>query len=191
VPEYIGGLPLHPLVVHFVVVLLPIAVLGSILSAVSPWVRRRFGWLTVVAAAAGAGAVQVATVSGNNLKAGLTGLSKDLGDNPLINRHEELASIMIWWALGLFVAVTALMILHTTAQRRTDATAEPEGDFDGGGGVATATRRSTGQTVALVVAMLATVGVAVGTGIHVFRVGDAGARTVWEDVGTNLQQQGN
>jgi uncharacterized membrane protein len=189
VPEYIGGLPLHPFVVHFVVVLLPIAVLGSILSAVSPWVRRRFGWLTVVAAAVAAGAVQVATVSGDNLKAGLTGLSADLGNNPLIQRHEELADIMIWWALGLFAAVTALMLLHTSAERQARATAEPDGE--GGGGVATATRRATGQTVAIVVAMLVTVGVAVGTGIHVFRVGDAGARTVWEDVGTNLQQQGN
>jgi uncharacterized membrane protein len=190
VPEFIGGLPLHPLVVHFVVVLLPVAVLGSILSAVSPWVRRRFGWLTVVAAAVAAGAVQVASVSGTNLKAGLTGLSADLGNNPLINRHEELADILIWWALGLFVAVTLLMVLHTSAERQARAAAEPEDTVDGGG-VATATKRATGQTVAIVVAMVVTVGVAVGTGIHVYRVGDAGSRTVWEDVGTNLQQQGN
>ena len=44
-PEFIGGLPVHPLVVHFVVVLLVIASLGAVLTALWPAVRRRFGWL--------------------------------------------------------------------------------------------------------------------------------------------------
>jgi hypothetical protein len=34
----------------------------------------------------------------------------------------------------------------------------------------------------MIVLALVTVGAAVGTGIHVFRVGDAGARAVWEGV---------
>jgi uncharacterized membrane protein len=180
VPETITGLPLHPLVVHFVVVLLPIASLGALLCAVWPAVRRRFGWLTVAAAAVATALVPVATMSGDNLKQGLG------GGNPLIDRHEELASLMLWWALGLFVAVTALMLVHNASQRRA---ADPGFDEHGGegGAVATETRRSTGLSVAMIVAALATVALAVGTGVHIYRVGDAGARTVWEDVGKNLK----
>lgn len=41
------GLPVHPLVVHAVVVLLPAAVLGTIAVAVRPAWRRRYGTLVV------------------------------------------------------------------------------------------------------------------------------------------------
>jgi hypothetical protein len=40
----------------------------------------------------------------------------------------------------------------------------------------------------MIVLAVLTVGLAVGTGIHVYRVGDAGARAVWEGV-QNLPPQ--
>jgi hypothetical protein len=175
-------------------------VLGSILCAVWPWARRRFGWLTVLCAAVAAVLVQVSADSGTNLKDGLSSISPELGNNPLIAEHERLADLLIWWALGLFVAVALLMIVHAAGSRRSapdefEPEVEPEIDTDDGGGVGTATatrtRRSTGQLVMLVVVALATIGVAVGAGIHVYRVGDAGARTVWLDTGQNIKQQGN
>lgn len=176
-PEFIGGLPLHPLIVHFVVVLLPIAVLGAVLTAVWPAVRRRFGWLTVAAAAVGTALVPVAVGSGEDLAA-------RVGVSPQVRTHQELAELMIWWALGLTVAVTALMVVHTMAQRRAKVTAgaEPEDDAPAkaGGGAA----------IGLVVAAVLTVGLAVGTGIHVFRVGDAGSRAVWEGVANLPPQNG-
>ena len=182
-PETIGGLPLHPLVVHFVVVLLPVASIGALLTAVWPAVRRRFGWLTVAAAAVATALVPVAVSTGETLETGLG------GGNPLIDRHQALADLMIWWALGLTVAVAALMILHTMAERQTKTQADT--DADEGGFVATATttttKRSTGVTVAMIVAAVATVGLAVGTGVHIYRVGDAGSRTVWQDVGENMK----
>lgn len=199
-PEFIGDLPLHPLVTHFVVVLLPVAVVGAILSAVFPWVRRKFGWLTVVVAAVSAALVPVATDSGTKLKDGLSGISKELGDNPLINRHEELADLMLWWALGLFAAVTLLMIVHEVGKRRvrvsddgfgySDDDDEPDLESDDGTATTT-TKRSAGSLVMLIVFALVTIGVAAGTGIHVYRVGDAGARAVWLDTGQNIKQQGN
>jgi uncharacterized membrane protein len=167
VPEFIGGLPLHPLIVHFVVVLLPIAVLGSVLTAVWPAVRRRFGWLAVAAAVIGTVLVPVATSSGDNL-------ATRLPANDLITRHEELGNQMIWWALGLTVAVGALMVVHTRATRKTPVTV--------GAGEDTAPQANKAPAVAMIVLAVLTVGVAVGTGIHVYRVGDAGARAVWEGV---------
>ncbi|MCT2581731.1 DUF2231 domain-containing protein [Actinophytocola gossypii] len=169
-PDFIGGLPLHPLVVHFVVVLLPIAVAGSILIAVWPAVRKRFGWLVVAAAAAGFVLTPVATSSGEFLES-------RVGTNPGIREHAELGDMLVWWALGLFVAVTAFMILHRRAER---ASSVPEDTA--GGGTAVATTRTTGTTVTTIVAAVVTVGIAVGTGIHVYRTGDAGARLVWDFV---------
>jgi uncharacterized membrane protein len=167
VPEFIGGLPLHPLIVHFVVVLLPIAVLGSILTAVWPAVRRRFGWLAVAAAVIGTVLVPVATSSGDNL-------ATRLPANDLITRHEELGNQMIWWALGLTVAVGALMVVHTRAERNVQVAV--------GAGEDTAPQANKAPAVAMIVLAVLTVGAAVGTGIHVYRVGDAGARAVWEGV---------
>jgi uncharacterized membrane protein len=174
VPEFVGGLPLHPLIVHFVVVLLPIAVLGAVLTAVWPAVRRRFGWLVVAAAAVGTALVPVATSSG-------TSLANRLPVNEQIETHMELADLMIWWALGLTVAVGALMVLHSRSTAKVAV---------GSGGLAEEVRPAKGQGLAMIVVAVVTVGIAVGTGIHVFRVGDAGARAVWEGV-ENLPPQNN
>src|SRR5689334_10532250 len=48
---FLGGLPLHPLVVHATVVLVPLAVLGAIVVVLVPAARRRYGSLVVVTAA--------------------------------------------------------------------------------------------------------------------------------------------
>lgn len=174
-PDFVDGLPLHPLVVHFVVVLLVIAVAGTVLISVWPAVRRRFGWLVVAAAGVGAALVPVATDSGEFLEG-------RLGTNPGIQRHAELGDLLLWWALGLFVAVTALMVVHHRTEKAKGAQ-EPEEPTTGGGtAVATRTKQATGTTVAIIVAAVVSVGLAVGTGVHVFRVGDAGARLVWEFV---------
>ncbi|OLF14883.1 DUF2231 domain-containing protein [Actinophytocola xanthii] len=172
-PDFVGGLPLHPLVVHFVVVLLPLAVLGSILTAVWPAVRRRFGWLAVAAAGAGTVLTPIATSSGDFLES-------RLGTNPGIQEHGRLGDMLFWWALPLFVAVTVLMVLHQRAEKA--ARAHAVDTADGGAGVTTETRRATGTSVVMLVMAVVTVGVAIGTAIHTYRVGDAGARLVWEFV---------
>lgn len=178
-PEFIGGLPLHPLVVHFVVVLLVIAPLGALLTALWPAARSRFGWLTFAAAAVATALVPVATDSGENL-------ADRLGTSPLVERHEELADLMIWWALGLTVAVGALMVVHTMAERKSTAKVA----VGAGGAEHVDGERQPHKVPALAMIALAvlTAGLAVGTGIHVYRVGDAGARAVWEGV-ENLPSQ--
>jgi uncharacterized membrane protein len=173
VPDFVNGLPLHPLVVHFVVVLLVLAAGGAVLTAIWPAVRRRFGWLVVVVAGVGVVLVPVATDSGEFLEG-------RLGTNPAIQEHAALGDLLVWWALGLFVAVTALMVLHQRAEK---AGREPEATTGGGGtAVETRTKQATGVSVAIIVAAVATVGLAVATGVHTYRVGDAGARLVWEFV---------
>ena len=67
-PETLGGIPLHPLVVHAVVVLLPLAALGAIAIALVPKWRTRFGILVVVAAAVVLTFVPIATSTGEELQ---------------------------------------------------------------------------------------------------------------------------
>ena len=62
--DLIDGLPVHPLVVHAVVVMLPLAVLGTVALALRPAWRLRYGWLLVGVTAVATVLVPVATSSG-------------------------------------------------------------------------------------------------------------------------------
>lgn len=64
---YEFGLPLHPLVVHAVVVLLPLSALGLIACIVVKRFRQRYAGLAVLGLAAGTGAAWVALLSGHAL----------------------------------------------------------------------------------------------------------------------------
>lgn len=65
--ETIGGLPLHPLIVHAAVVLVPLTALGAVLMAVSARFSRRFGVLVVIVGVLGAVTSWIARVSGGTL----------------------------------------------------------------------------------------------------------------------------
>ncbi|MCW3843102.1 hypothetical protein ONA70_23665 [Micromonospora yasonensis] len=155
-PDNINGLPVHPLVVHAVVVLLPLAALGVVALAVRPSWRGRFGLLVVLIAALAAAAVPLATSSGESLE-------RRVGDP---GRHAELGDTLLWFALPLLAAAVALYWLH----RRSAAwpeTAEPRGAAGQG-------------PVGVVVAVLAVI-VAVANVVQVYRIGDSGAKAVWGD----------
>ena len=66
--DLINGLPVHPLVVHAVVVLLPLATLGTIALVVRPAWRRPYGPLLVAIAAVATVLIPVATSSGEALE---------------------------------------------------------------------------------------------------------------------------
>ena len=66
--DLINGLPVHPLVVHAVVVLLPLAVLGTIAIAVTTGLAPPLRPLVVAAAAVATVLVPVATSSGEALE---------------------------------------------------------------------------------------------------------------------------
>ena len=75
------GLPLHPLVVHAVVVLLPLAALGVMALAVVPKWRARFALPLLGLLVVGAGSAVVAMLSGNELaeRVGLPATHQTLG----------------------------------------------------------------------------------------------------------------
>jgi uncharacterized membrane protein len=96
--DTISGLPLHPLVVHAVIVLVPLAALGALLVAFKPAWNRRYGWLVVACAFVATGASVVAKESGEKL-ASRVGLPAD---------HAHIAQLMPLFSGLLFLAVTGL-----------------------------------------------------------------------------------
>ncbi|WP_418064476.1 DUF2231 domain-containing protein [Pimelobacter simplex] len=96
--DLIDGLPVHPLVVHAVVVLLPLAVLGTLAIAVRPAWRARYGHLVVAAGLVATVLLPVATSSGEALE-------RHVGDP---GAHAALGEQLIWFAIPLLALATAL-----------------------------------------------------------------------------------
>ena len=67
--DTIGGLPVHPLVVHFAVVLLPLSSFATIVAVYIPRFRRSYGFASVIGVFLGTGATVIAKQSGEALAA--------------------------------------------------------------------------------------------------------------------------
>lgn len=111
--DLVNGLPVHPLVVHAVVVLLPLAVLGTVAIVAKPRWRVTYGPLVVGITALGTVLLPVATSSGEALE-------KHVGDP---GKHAELGDQLIFFAIPLLVISLALVWL----ERRKGAGKPPVG----------------------------------------------------------------
>jgi hypothetical protein len=160
----IDGIPLHPLVVHAVVVLLPLAALGAVVIAMRTSWRRSLGIPVLLVALAGVAAVPVATRTGDQLEHALP------GENPLIQAHEELGERLLPYAVGFLVLVAAAVIVEISAARAAA----------GNHAVQTAVVRRSRVATGLA-ALAALVGIAVTW--QVVLIGHAGASAVWQGVG--------
>lgn len=152
----IAGLPLHPLLVHAVVVLTPLTALAVALAAVWPAARRRLGSAPPVAALVMAALVPVTVLAGQDLAA-------RIGYTPAILRHEALALMLIPWTTALFAVGVAVEVWRRTLPhlRRTRP----------------ALARVLGAAVPAAAVIAAT-----GTIVVTVLAGDAGARAVWGGV---------
>lgn len=108
-PDTVLGLPLHPLLVHAVVVLVPLSVLGSVVIALVPRWRGTYGWLVVTASAVSFAAVPLTTRSGRDLRDSLS-----LGGSVLekVNEHQQMGDRVIWAVGAMFVFNLLLMLAH-------------------------------------------------------------------------------
>jgi uncharacterized membrane protein len=171
-PVTINGSPSHVLIVHVVVVLLPAAVIGSLILVAVPAARRAFSLLTVVVAFIACVAIPLAFLSGSKLEARLP-------PNPLIRQHVKLAhellplAAVFGLALALFVATD--LVLRSGSGRLNDL----ERRFMPSPPSPSASMANRGLTTACRLSAAALVVLAALTGIQVYRVGDAGARAAW------------
>lgn len=106
--DLIGGVPAHPLLVHFAVVLLPLSALGLLVILFVPKLRRSLGWLVMLGLAAAAGASLLAKETGEAL-AELVGLPE---------RHADLGDKLPVFAALLFIVALAWYLLAQNADRR-------------------------------------------------------------------------
>jgi len=167
--DLFNSLPVHPLVVHAVVVLLPLTVLGTWAIALVPRWRPRYGPLVVAGAVLSTVLIPVSTASGEEL-AHRVGEPED---------HAELGEQLLWFAVPLLVLVVVLVFL---ALRESGAQTEDDtGTTAGGAGPS--------RLVTAVAVLAALAGVA--TTVQVYRVGDSGAKAVWGDQVDNTAQQGD
>lgn len=109
----VGGLPLHPLAVHAVVVLLPLAIVGLIAIIVKPSWRSHYIWPVMGALVLGTGATLVAVQAGENL-ALVTGISEE---------HRKLGKLLGYDAIALLFFATVWAL----SQRGSGASKEKSG----------------------------------------------------------------
>lgn len=102
--DSVFGLPLHSLVVHAAVVLVPLASVGAVVMAVRPAWSRRFGPAVLAVGALGVVASFASTQSGE-------ALARRVGTP---EPHAELGDVLPWIALAAFV----LTVLLWVADRR-------------------------------------------------------------------------
>jgi hypothetical protein len=153
-----NGLPLHPLIVHVVVVFAPLAAVGGILYAGIPAWRWWLRWPFVASAVIAAGAGVLAAQSGYSLEH-LRGLQQLAS----VRTHQHRGSILRWVMLA-FLVPTGLAAW-----------------FLGGGSPMTSgwgSREGRTGVVAVGIQVLV-VASSIFLLYWVFLTGDSGARTIW------------
>ncbi|NDZ95812.1 hypothetical protein G3I13_06490 [Streptomyces sp. SID6673] len=154
----VNGLPAHPLLVHAVVVLVPLASLMAVLAVLWPGARRRLGFLVPLVALAALIAVPLATSAGEALE-------KRVAHTEAVEHHTRLGEQMIYWAGPLFAFTVLWWAAHDERVSTFVANRLPV--------LGRAGRAGDWLLGA------ATLGVAIGSVVTVYRIGDSGSRAVW------------
>jgi hypothetical protein len=157
VPDSIAGLPLHPLLVHATVVIVPAAALSVLLAALWPRFRRWAGPLPLALAVVGLILDPLSTSTGESLE-------HEVGHSALIEKHSELADGLLPWMIALVVMAAGLYAWYWRQSRR---------DND-----VSSTSRA---WVPVAISVLAVVA-ALGTSVQVVLIGHSGAKAAWSDV---------
>ena len=154
------GLPSHPLLVHAVTVLFPLAALGGIVIAISPSWREKIGWITVGLAGVGLVFTWLAKESGEALEETIERLE---GISPQLHAHTELGDVTLFWMIPLFLVLLGFMLYHRSRKQK---------------GLPELTVKSP-----LAMGLIALMLVAAGTTTYkVIEVGHTGAKAAWGDV---------
>ena len=152
----LNGIPLHPLVIHAVVVFVPLAALAATAMSVRKW-RWLARWPALLLTLGATAASYVATVTGEQLK-------DDRGlETPLVKTHEEWGERLM---LGMWVFAALVVVAFVVFPVVTRLS----GGRDRAGSVAVL------EKPLMVLLPLASVAVLV----LVVLTGDAGAKAVWQ-----------
>ncbi|MEO6472076.1 MAG: DUF2231 domain-containing protein [Aeromicrobium sp.] len=150
----IFGLPMHPLVVHATVVVVPTAAVCVALSALWPRFRAWANYLPLGLSLLALILVPVSTSSGESLE-------HNLPHTALIERHADLAEGLLVWVIVVAVAA-ALMLAYDRFGQNDDKSPAP-------------------RWIATGIIAISLVS-SIGTGVQVGRIGHSGAQAAWTGV---------
>jgi len=153
----IAGLPLHPLVVHATVVLVPLSALTAVVFALVPRWRWLTRWPAAALAMVALGLAWISTLSGDALLRS----RPELG--PLVQRHQQLGNLLA----DVMIAFAVVVVAAAWSLASATALASGRGARD--------SRVPALEKVLPVLVVAAALAVLV----LVVRVGDSGARAVW------------
>jgi hypothetical protein len=156
----LNGLPMHILLVHAVVVLLPLSALLLVLTAFHPAARRRLAGPNAVLAAVVLVLVPLTAEAGEWLE-------RRVPDSDLLHQHTELGDTALLYAVPL--TVLAVVVWWRHRQDLAAAAGTPRQRVFLAPRSAAVTR-----TVAAVAVVVAAAGV-----YGMYRIGDSGAKAVW------------
>ncbi|MEV6639375.1 hypothetical protein [Amycolatopsis sp. NPDC051371] len=164
----VNGLPAHILLVHAIVVLLPLAALLLVLSALWPAARSKLAAPNAILSVLIVILVPITTDAGEWLE-------RRVASTPLVRTHTELGDTALYVAIP--VAVLALLLWWRRRENLQSQAAETNTG-------ARATRRrtflapaSSAVTVVLAVMAIAAAGAAF---YDIYRIGDSGAQASWQ-----------
>lgn len=146
----IFGLPLHVLIVHAVVILVPLAALGGLAISTLKWARLRYGSLVLVGAFGAAVSTFIAQQAGESFEKTFT------RPTAAMEKHFAIGGGLFIWVLLLFVGIGAVVLGQWLVDRD----------------------QSRGRLV-LLIGSVVTIACAVISVIQVVRIGHAGAVAVW------------
>lgn len=177
--DTIFGLPVHPLIVHATVVVVPSAAFAVALAALWPRFRRWAGFFPLLLSAASVVLVPVTTQSGEALE-------NHLPRTALLEKHTELADGLFLPVLVLAVAAAALCWVYLKENGFGERPALSSGPV--GRAIGRPGRPGLPLMSGIVVVALLSV---VATTVQVARIGHSGAKAAWSGVATSTSQGGS
>ena len=186
-PTQINGLPAHVLLIHLVIAAVPLAALFVVLHALWPAARRRLGIVTPLVALVALVFVPVTTNAGEWLQRHINATGEL---EKKINHHADLGHTLLPLVIILFVVAVAVWLLGRRYEyglvpdRAATVGGAPDGPTDSGSGTAVRTQtrpvtRTALPTWANAVIGIGAVAIAVINVVQLYRIGDAGAQSVW------------
>lgn len=147
----INNLPAHALWLHFVVVLAPLTALLEIVCSLWPAARRgALLWLTLILATA------TMVLTPITINAGEWLYDLRAKPSPILQEHAARGELMTYFSAALLAVAIGLVVLRLI-ERRSD-------------------RR---RLVANVIVAILALAVGISSSIQIYRIGDAGAQSVW------------
>ena len=158
-----GGLPAHPLFVHVPVILIPATIIAAIVCVIKPDWLTRYGIALAAVSIVAMSSTFLAMQAGGALRGELN-LQGSAAH--LIDQHSQAAHILAI----VYVAFTAVVIVTFASQRISSGMPTGLGIVD-----RLLSPRSMFTTLRVLLAVLS-----IAAGVMTFRVGDLGAKAVWQ-----------